>query len=274
MPSPPPLKRLSDDAKHLVIDRARRAHKPHVKEIVRQNASQMPFMSKELRRNDTFMLELLQANPKAMEFVHPKLARREEFMLKAMKVDVKVLAHIAPDLACDYEFWAKAFSLNVNALAYASPEMLKDFDIGKHMNDRAFWHAQEGGKDKTKLYISDRDRALYVLKHTENALDIISEELNGDRDVVLQAWRDGMHNQDDLSPQLWCDEALYKDESFVKELLVKAPSNAEDILEMTDGEGFSKEFYMQACQENKDLCFCLPKEVLSVLVAALLPKAN
>lgn len=231
-------------------------------------------MSKTLRRDDAFMLELLQANPEAIKFVHPKLTRRAEFMLEALKVDVKVLAHISHDLAHDYEFWGQAFRVDVNTLAYASPGMLKDFDIGEHMNDRAFWHGQEGGKDKTKLYISDRERALYVLEHAENALAIISNELKGDKDVVLQAWRDGMHDQDDECPRLWCDEDLYKDADFVKQLLVKAPSNAEDILDMTDGDGFSKEFYMEACQQNENLCFCLPKEVLSVLVAALLPKAD
>ena len=57
-------------------------------------------------------------------------------------------------------------------------------------------------------------------------------------------------------------------------MLVKAPSNAEEILQMTDGEGFSKEFYIEACQQNKVLCSSLPKEVLSVMVAALLPKAD
>ena len=160
MPSPPPQKRPSGDAKHLVIDRARRLHKHHVKEIVRQNASQIPYMSKKLRRDDDFMLELVQANPKAINFLDNKL------MLKAIKVDVGVLAHISPNFACNYEFWAQAFRVDVNALGYASPEMLKDFDIGEHMNDRAFRHAQEGGRDKTKLYISNRDRALYVLKHT------------------------------------------------------------------------------------------------------------
>ena len=160
MPSPPPQKRPSGDAKHLVIDRARRLHKHHVKEIVRQNASQIPYMSKKLRRDDDFMLELVQANPKAINFLDNKL------MLKAIKVDVGVLAHISPNFACNYEFWAQAFRVDVNALGYASPEMLKDFDIGEHMNYRAFRHAQEGGRDKTKLYISNRDRALYVLKHT------------------------------------------------------------------------------------------------------------
>lgn len=60
----------------------------------------------------------------------------------------------------------------------------------------------------------------------------------------------------------------------MKQLLIKAPSNAEEILQMTDGEGFSKEFYMQACQQNRALCTSLPKEVLSVLVAALLPKGD
>ena len=64
-------------------------------------------------------------------------------------------------------------------------------------------------------------------------------------------------------PRLWRDEDLYKDADFVKQLLVKAQRNAEDILEMTDGDGF-----------RKDLRFCLPKEMLSVLVAALLPKAD
>lgn len=225
-------------------------------------------MSKTLRRDDDFMLELVEANPDAINFLHPKL------MVQAIKKDVEVLAHISPDFACDYEFWAQAFSVDVNALGYASPEMLKDFDIGEHMNERAFWQAQDGGKDSTKLYISKRDRALYVLEHTKNALAIISEELKGDEEVVLKAWRDGMHIQDDESPLLWCDQALYKDESFVKKLLVKAPSNAEDILEMTDGEGFSKEFYIEACQQNKALCASLPTSVLSALVAALLPKAD
>lgn len=231
-------------------------------------------MSKTLRRDDAFMLELVHANPEAIKFVHPKLTQRVEFMLAAMKVDVRVLAHISPDLMADDDFWAQAFNVNVNALGYASPEMLKHFDISAHMNDRAFWDAQEGGKDKTKLYISDRDRALYVLRHAENALAIISEDLNKDTEVVLEAWRDGMHIQDDESPLLWCDEDLYKDESFVKQLLVKAPSNAEEILQMTDGEGFSKEFYIDACKQNKALCSSLPKEVLSVLVAALLPRAD
>ena len=83
-----------------------------------------------------------------------------------------------------------------------------------------------------------------------------------------------MHIQDDQSPLLWCDEALYKDESFVKKLLIKAPSNAEEILQMTDREDFSKEFYIDACQQNKVLRRSLPTEVLSVLVAALLPKAD
>lgn len=48
-------------------------------------------------------------------------------------------------------------------------------------------------------------------------------------------------------PRLWCDEDLYKDADFVKQLLVKAQRNAEDILEMTDGDGFRKEFEMEAC---------------------------
>lgn len=268
MPSPPPQKPPSGDAKHPAIERARRLHKPHVKEIVRQNVSQILKMSKELRRDDDFMLELVHANPKTINFLDNKL------MLKAIKLDVGVIAHISPNFARNYEFWAQAFSVDVNALCYASPEMLKDFDIRAKMNDRAFWDAQEGGRDKTKLYISDKDRALYVLKHTENALAIISEELTGDQDVVLEAWRDGMHIQDDESPLLWCDEALYKDERFVKKLLAKAPSNAEEILQMTDGEGFSNEFYIDACKKKKVLCSSLPKEVLSVLVAALLPEAD
>ena len=41
---------------------------------------------------------------------------------------------------------------------------------------------------------------------------------------------------------MWCDEALHKDESFVKQLLIEAPSNAEEILQMTDREVFSNEF--------------------------------
>lgn len=268
MPSPPPQKRPSGDVKHLVIDRARRQHNPHVKEIVRQIASEITSMSKKLRRDDDFMLELVQANPRVINFLDDKL------MLEAIKVDVGVLAHISPNFACDYEFWAQAFRVDVNAIGYASPEMLKDFDIREHINDRAFWSAQEGGRDKTKLYISDKDRALYVLKHTENALGTISEELTGDQDVVLEAWRDGMHTIDDESPLLWCDQNLYKDESFVKKLLVKAPSNAEEILQMTDGQGFSKEFYIDACKQKKVLCTSLPKEVLSVLVEALLPRAD
>jgi hypothetical protein len=268
MPSPPPQKPPSGDAKHLVIDRARRQHKPYVKEIVRQIASEITSMSKKLRRDDDFMLELVEANPKVINFLDDKL------MLKAIKLDVGVLAHISPNFACNYEFWAQAFRVDVNALGYASPQMLKHFDISAHINDRAFWDAQEGGKDKTKLYISDRDRALYVLKHAENALAIISEDLNKDTEVVLEAWRDGMHAIDDESPLLWCDGDLYKDESFMKKLLVKAPSNAEEILQMTNGEGFSKEFYIDACKQNKVLCSSLPKEVLSVLVADLLPRAD
>lgn len=268
MPSPPPQKRPSGDAKHLVVKWDRRAHKAHVKKIVREDVFRIRYMSKTLRRDEDFMLELVQENPCAINFLDNKL------MLKAIKADVGVLAHISPNFARDYKFWAQAFSVDVNALGYAPPEILKDFDIAEHMNDRAFWHAQEGGKDKTKLYISNKERALYVLKHTENGLAIISKELNGDRDVVLEAWRDGMHIQDDETPLFWCDEALYNDQSFVKQLLVKAPSNAEDILQMTDDEGFSKEFYMEACQQNRVLCTTLPKEVLSALVVALLPKAD
>jgi hypothetical protein len=144
------------------------------------------------------------------------------------------------------------------------------------MHDRAFWDAQEGGKHKTKLFITNKERAPHVLKHAENALAIISEELNGDKDVVLEAWRDGMHIQDDESPLLWCKEALYKDESFVKQLIVKAPNNAVEILQMASGEGFegfSKEFYIKACEQNIDLCYTLPKKVLSGLLVAYVRKA-
>ena len=319
-PPPPPKKPASGDAKHLVIERAKRMDRDHVTKIVSKNVGQIPYMSKTLRRNKDFMLELVQANPRAINFLDNKL------MLKAIKRDVGVLAYISSNFASDYKFWVQAlsvvvkalryapsemlndyefwpqalsvdvnalryasaemlddydflvqaFNVDVNALGYASPEMLKHFNIGQHMADRAFWAAQEGGKHKTKLFISNRDRALYVLKHAKNALAIISEELNGDKDVVLEAWRDGMHIQDDESPLLWCKEALYEDESFVKQLLVKAPNNAGEILEMTDGEGFegfSKEFYIEACEQNMLLCETLPKKVLSGLVAAYVRKA-
>ena len=266
MPSPPSKKCPRVDRKHLpILDPAHCGDKAHVLDVIKQNVSQIQHASKDLLRDEDFMLEIIGFKRTALKYA-TELAGNQDFMLRAMQVDVKVLVYLSEDLKSDEEFFEQAFFYNVNALCYASKRVLQDFDIPGQLR-KLFWK-NPGNFDRRleNLKVSQKDAALYLLEHATNALAIVSETLKADEDVVMAAWVDGIDVRDDESPLHWCDPVLYERDAFVMKMLVKAPNNAHEILYMREGKDFGVEFYIEACKRNEILTKTLPSKALSAIV--------
>lgn len=257
---------VAQDRKQLAyVDVALKADAEFMYSLICRDWKTIAHAAPGLKADATFMLDAVRNHTRTLQFADDTLKDSEDFMLKAMDISVDTLAHISSRLQHDDEFFVQAGVKNLNALGYAAEDVLGNYGVVEDIQE----NLNVVHKDH-RIYITDRQKALRVLKYARDAFPLVSKDLYGDKDVMLEAWKENMDIRDETCPFFECDEALYNDEDFMFKLLVKVPSVAKDALKLHTGNGFSLAFYEEACRENPQLRWTLPRKVLVALVGKLI----